>query len=318
MNHRGRRGFTLIELLVVMGIISVLVALLIPAVQSARESARRAICVSNLRQIATGMQTYMSSAGSFPPGYISRILKPANVYVGGEDGGPGWSGSAMILPDLGQTPLYNAINFTRSVQRAENSTVVSSALAFLLCPSDGARPSTVDVPDSTTGNTLCTMATANYVLSIGTVRPTCRICRDQFDGVFGRDTAIKPADILDGLSQTFGGGERAWKWSAVTALGVVPHSKSLDHNKAGWFVLGPSYVLGTTFNIGFNVCPEPVDDGKDEYYSYAEAFGSMHPGGSNFWFCDGSVRYLQDTIDIRRAWDYATRAGDPKGALIHW
>jgi prepilin-type N-terminal cleavage/methylation domain-containing protein len=171
MNHRDRQGFTLIELLVVMGIVAVLAALLLPAVQSAREAARRAVCVSNLRQIATGMQTYMSSSGSFPPGYISRILKPANIYVGGEDGGPGWSGNAMILSDLGQMPLYNAINFTRSVHRAENSTVVSAALSFLLCPSDGARESTVDVPDTKTGNTLCRMATANYVLSIGTVGP---------------------------------------------------------------------------------------------------------------------------------------------------
>jgi prepilin-type processing-associated H-X9-DG protein len=162
------------------------------------------------------------------------------------------------------------------------------------------------------------MATGNYVLSIGTVRPTCRICRDTFDGVFGRDRSIRPVDIVDGMSQTFGGGERAWKWSAATPLGVVPFSKSLDHQKAGWFVLGPSYVLGTTFNVGFNVCPEPFDDGKDEYYSFAEAFGSMHPGGAYFWFCDGSVRYLQDSIDIRQAWDYATRAGEPREALIHW
>jgi prepilin-type N-terminal cleavage/methylation domain-containing protein/prepilin-type processing-associated H-X9-DG protein len=318
MNHKERRGFTLIELLVVVGVIGILVALLLPAVQSAREAARRANCASNLRQIAMAMQNYVSSTDSFPPGYVSRILKPANVYVGGEDGGPGWSANAMILSELDQTPLYNAINFIRGVQRPENTTVVRTSLAVLCCPSDGARPTLVDVPAETTNETICTMATGNFVLSIGTVRPTCRVCRDTFDGVFGRDLAIKPADILDGLSQTFGGGERAWKWSAVAPLGVVPRSKSLDHQRSPWFVLGPAYVLGTTFNVGFNVCPEPFDDGKDEYYSFAEAFGSMHPGGANFWFCDGSVRYLQDSIDIRRAWDYATRAGDPKGALIHW
>src|SRR6516225_5331855 len=124
MNHQGRRGFTLIELLVVVGVIGILVALLLPAVQSAREAARRANCASNLRQIAMAMQNYVSSTDSFPPGYVSRILKPANVYVGGEDGGPGWSANAMILSQLDQTQLYNAINFTRGVQRPENSTVV--------------------------------------------------------------------------------------------------------------------------------------------------------------------------------------------------
>jgi prepilin-type processing-associated H-X9-DG protein len=155
-------------------------------------------------------------------------------------------------------------------------------------------------------------------MSAGTVRPTCRICRDQFDGVFGRNISIGAADITDGMSQTFGGGERAWKWAASTALGVVPHSMNLDNIKPGWFVLGPSFVLGTSFKQGFNVCPEPFDDPRKEYYSMAESFGSLHPGGANFWFCDGSVRFLQETIDVRLYWDYATRDGDPKGALIHW
>jgi prepilin-type N-terminal cleavage/methylation domain-containing protein/prepilin-type processing-associated H-X9-DG protein len=318
MNHSMRRGFTLIEILVVVGIVAVLVALLLPAVQAAREGARRALCISQLRQIATGMQTYVSSVGTFPPGYVSRILRPANIYVGGEDGGPGWSAHAMILPHLEQEALYNAINFDRGVNRPENSTVIHTSLAVFLCPTDGPRPLSVDIPDSTTGQIKCTMATGNYVLNVGSVRPTCRICRDTFDGVFGRNIAIRPSDILDGLSNTFGGGERAWKWSAVTPYGVVPHSKSADHTHDGWFVLGPSYVLGTTFKQGFNVCPEPFDDGRDEFYSIAEVFGSMHPAGSNFWFCDGSVRFLQDSIDTRLAWDYATRAGDPREALIHW
>jgi hypothetical protein len=76
-----------------------------PAVQYAREAARRAQCCNNLRQIALGMQTYMSSVEKLPAGYVSRVLAPANVYVGGEDGGPGWSGHSMLLPHLEQVPL---------------------------------------------------------------------------------------------------------------------------------------------------------------------------------------------------------------------
>jgi prepilin-type processing-associated H-X9-DG protein len=192
------------------------------------------------------------------------------------------------------------------VDRPEIVTAVRTSLSVFVCPSDGARRPFVDVPAEMTNETLCTMAASNYVLSVGTVRPTCRVCRDTFDGVFGRDLSMGPSDISDGLSQTFGGGERAWQWSAVTALGVVPHSKNLDNMKSTWFVLGPSYVLGTTFKQGFNVCPEPYDDPKDEYYSTAEIFGSMHPGGAYFWFCDGSVRFLRDTIDPRLLWDYCT------------
>jgi prepilin-type processing-associated H-X9-DG protein len=127
-----------------------------------------------------------------------------------------------------------------------------------------------------------------------------------------------PADILDGLSQTFGGGERAWKWSAATIYGVAPFSKILDNSQPGKYALGPAYVLATTFREGFNVETEKLDDPLRETNTFAESFGSMHPGGSHFWFCDGSVRFLQQTIDLRLLWDYATRAGNPKGAKIHW
>src|SRR5207249_469423 len=111
-----RRGFTLIEVLVVICIVGVLAALLIPAVQAAREAARRIQCSNNMKQVALAMQSYLGSVGVFPPGYVSTILAPANVYVGGEDGGPGWSGHAMILPALEQSSLYNAINFNLDVE----------------------------------------------------------------------------------------------------------------------------------------------------------------------------------------------------------
>jgi prepilin-type processing-associated H-X9-DG protein len=162
------------------------------------------------------------------------------------------------------------------------------------------------------------MAGSNAIMSAGTIRPTCRKCRDTFDGVFGRNVAIGPADITDGLLQTFGGGERAWRWSAATIYGVAPFSKILDNSQPGKFALGPAYVLGTTFKEGFNIETEPLDDAADELNTFAESFGSMHPGGAHFWFCDGSVRFIQSTLDIRVLWDYATRAGDPKGATIHW
>jgi prepilin-type N-terminal cleavage/methylation domain-containing protein/prepilin-type processing-associated H-X9-DG protein len=318
MMRNRRRGLTLVELLVVVAVVGVLIGLLLPAAQSAREAARWTQCVNNLKQIALGMQGYVGVYGAFPPGYVSTILAPANIYVGGEDGGPGWSAHSKLLRELEQTALHDAINFDVGAEYPHNATARLTSLSAFICPSDGARERLVDVPSVATGGTICTMATANYVLSAGTIRPTCRICRDQFDGVFGRDLVTRPEQITDGLSQTFGGGERAWKWSAATALAVVPNSKNLDHTRPPWFALGPSYVLGTTFKQGFNVCSEPFDDPIDEFYTACEAYSSLHPGGSNFWFCDGSVRFLSDRTDIRLAWDYATKAGNPKGALIHW
>jgi prepilin-type N-terminal cleavage/methylation domain-containing protein/prepilin-type processing-associated H-X9-DG protein len=323
MRHSPRHGLTLIELLVVIGIISVLVGLLLPAVQAAREAARRVQCANNMKQIALAMHSYMSAGGTFPPGYVSTVLTSLQQIfppgVVGDDLGPGWSGHAMILPYLEQKPLYDQINVNLAVDQPANATSIHTSLSIFHCPSDGLSQLLVDVPSAdANGGVLCTMATSNSIMSAGTIRPTCRKCRDTFDGVFGRDLAIGPADITDGLSQTFGGGERAWKWSAATIYGIAPFSKILDHSRPGKFALGPAYVLGTTFKEGFNIETEALDDAVNEFNTFAESFGSMHPGGAHFWFCDGSVRFIPDTIDIRQLWDYATRAGDPKGAKIHW
>src|SRR5579872_1827700 len=96
-----RRGFTLIELLVVIAIIAVLVALLLPAVQQAREAARRTQCKNSLKQIGIALQNYHDSARTLPPGYISLI------DTSGNDLGPGWGWAAMLLPQMDQSPLYD-------------------------------------------------------------------------------------------------------------------------------------------------------------------------------------------------------------------
>src|SRR5262249_15838565 len=269
----------------------------------------------NMKQIALAMHSYLSATETFPPGYVSRILTslgnilppgPGGSLTGvvGDDLGPGWSGHALILPYLEQGPLYDQANFNVGVDRPANATSIHTSLSVFQCPSDGQSQPLVDVPsvDATRG-ILCTMATSNFIMSAGTVRPTCRKCRDTFDGVFGRDLAIGPASISDGLSQTFGGGERAWKWSPATIYAVPPFSRTLNHTRPGKFALGPAYVLGTTFKEGFNVETETLDDPTDELNTFAESFGSIHPGGAHFWFCDGSVRFIRDTLDIRQLWD---------------
>ena len=278
-------------------------------------------CANNLKQIALAMHSYLSTVGTFPPGYLSvvltslqQVLPPGETSPGswviGDDGGPGWSGHAMILPYLEQKPLYDQININFGVDHSANSTSIRTALSVFHCPSDGQSKSLVDIPyEHSDAGLSCTMASSNLIMSAGTVRPTCRLCRDSFDGVFGRNLAIGPADITDGLSQTFGGGERAWKWSAATTYGVAPFSKILDNSRPGKFALGPAYVLGTTFKEGFNIETEALDDAVNEINTFAESFGSMHPGGAHFWFCDGSVRFVQDTLDIRVLWDDATRRG---------
>src|SRR5690349_11264679 len=101
----ARPGFTLIELLVAVTIIGVLIAILLPAVQSAREAARRAHCVNNLKQIGIALHNYEGALGVLPPGYVSRFT------AGGDDTGPGWGWAAMLLPPLEQPATFAAVNF---------------------------------------------------------------------------------------------------------------------------------------------------------------------------------------------------------------
>ena len=134
---RPRSGFTLIELLVVIAIIGVLIALLLPAVQAAREAARRSQCTNNLKQIGLAMHNYHSTNTVFPMG---SSMGPANVGQNNA-GWTEWSAHALMLPYLEQTAVYNAINFKWAggygIASQINRTGYNARIAAFLCPSDG-------------------------------------------------------------------------------------------------------------------------------------------------------------------------------------
>jgi prepilin-type N-terminal cleavage/methylation domain-containing protein len=307
------RAFTLIELLVVIAIIGLLVALMLPAIQKARESARKTQCANNLKQIGLGMHAYMLSHKAFPPGYISTVLPDH------DDGGPGWSWGAFILSFVEEVAVREQINMAASVESEEAKNTRLISLALFNCPSDDMFESIIDIPAKNSNKIICKMAAGNYVGSAGTVRPTCKRCRDYFDGVFGRNRAIKPRELQDGLSKTLAIGERASYWARATIYGVVPNSKVIDNQQPGLYAAGPGYVLGTTFHEGFNIeTAEEMDHAT--MGTFAESFGSRHSGGAFFMFCDAGVRFVWDDADPAIMNALSTRDGNPHSGterIIH-
>ena len=136
MNRNFRQGFTLIELLVVIAIIAILISLLLPAVQSAREAARRVQCTNNLKQLGLALHNYHSAVGSFPMASTTAYSDPGVQTTWGT-----WGAQSLMLPYLEQAPLYNAINFDWTnwydVGNPINSTAWNMNLQAFICPSDG-------------------------------------------------------------------------------------------------------------------------------------------------------------------------------------
>jgi len=304
-------GFTLVEILVVVATIGILVALMLPAIQQARESARKSQCANNLKQIGLGMHAYLGTHKAFPPGYESKV-RPDH-----DDGGPGWAWGAMIMPFIEEASLQEQINFsdfTVSLRSDATASVRLTTLPLFACPSDEMFEPIIDIPSKSSTIILCKMAAANYVGSAGTIRPTCKYCRDVFDGVFGRNRAIKPKELLDGLSKTLAVGERASHWSRPAIWGVLPNSKILDNQQPGLYAAGPAYVLGTTFHEGFNI-ETSKEMGHGTEGTFAESFGSRHPGGAFFMFCDAGVRFVWDDADPAIMNALSTRDGNPHSGI---
>jgi prepilin-type N-terminal cleavage/methylation domain-containing protein/prepilin-type processing-associated H-X9-DG protein len=313
--HR-RRAFTLIELLVVIAIIAVLIALLLPAVQAAREAARRIQCTNNLKQIGIALHNYHGALGAFPPGYLS-LMDPVTF----DNDGPGWGWASFSLSQMEQTPVYSSINLVLGVEFPANQTARLTLLASFLCPSDAWRQDTFTVVDSTTSSTtpgapICVVASSNYVGAVGNGDPSSLYPyiidagdpppgRDNSNGLFFRNHSINIAQITDGTSQTFAAGERSQNLSRATWTGAVTSAAvplvalqaetGLDPEGGGALILSH-----TGEGHGPN-SPSGLAHG-DQYWA-------MHPGGANFLFADGSVRFIKELVGFTIFQALATRAG---------
>src|SRR5579883_2542288 len=252
---RQRRGFTLIELLVVIAIIAVLIALLLPAVQSAREAARRAQCINNLKQIGLAIANYESSVGCIVPGYITSCRGnctsapplPSQVAVPGYnpdpfsfDNGPGWGWLALLLPQTEQAPLYNAINVNLPTWVADNGTAVVTQINVFLCPSANNPTPTCPMVDANL-NLLPVanhyFARANYQYNMGwndtSIQPPNTNYDDPTLGCNGpiyRNSRVTFAGVTDGLSNTVLAGEKTPYLADASWVGIIPGYRHFAYN----------------------------------------------------------------------------------------
>jgi prepilin-type N-terminal cleavage/methylation domain-containing protein/prepilin-type processing-associated H-X9-DG protein len=310
--RRDSRGFTLIELLVVIAIIGVLIALLLPAVQAAREAARRAQCTNNLKQIGIALHNYENSHGTFPPGWVAAVEEEHHddhlAHQVGQvalAGWPGWAWGSMILNQVEQGPIYDAINFSLPVSHPSNVTVRLSRIKSYICPSDD-EVAVVPVRNEDNTATITEVSTGNYVGSngIGEVGP------EDGQGLFYLNSRVRIADVRDGTSGTLAVGERSFNlcpttWTARTPDGwnfKTPPEKGGDSRFQSFPHPAWTFVVAT---VGLSDPPRTPNHPR----AHPEDYWSHHSGGVNFLFGDGSVRFVKDSINPSVFQALATRAG---------
>jgi prepilin-type N-terminal cleavage/methylation domain-containing protein/prepilin-type processing-associated H-X9-DG protein len=279
-----RSAFTLVELLVVIAIIAIIVGLILPAVQKVRESAARVKCANNLKQLSLALHSYATTNGAFPPGY------KAHGY------GVGWGWGAFILPFVEQQAIYKALGvadqpFGNGISLAPPTPLTQTPLSVFVCPSDS-------------GPALNPLkryhAKSNYRGICGPWIPLFFIPDSDYGGILFQNSQVRLMDITDGTSNTL-------------AIGECMADEVTDHVGAIWVGMDCSHG-----SVYVSDCFWSVDNDTFRINGPGpQAFGSRHPGGALFGFCDGSVHFIHDTADAQKVQILAGRAdgliADPDG-----
>jgi prepilin-type processing-associated H-X9-DG protein/prepilin-type N-terminal cleavage/methylation domain-containing protein len=293
-----RRAFTLIELLVVVTIIALLIGLLLPAVQAARESARRLRCSCNLKQLGLALHSY-AAIGEYLP--AAQGNRSQSLFV-------------TLLPQLDQAPLYNAINVSVPISDPENVTAIHQSLSSFLCPSDALKSLTSstnyagNIGDALYGN-------RSNGLFASTDAPGTRFIalRDITDGT-GMTAALSEwligaPDVVDRRRIHFlspAGAPVAPDDFAANCLSLAGMTPNSTLKGIGWFDgLWPKTLYDHFLPINGPSC---VNTPRSDVQGTASAT-SHHPGGANVLFADGHVRFVRETVNVRTWRALGTRNG---------
>ncbi len=339
---RGRKAFTLIELLVVIAIIGVLIALLLPAVQSAREAARRAQCSNNLKQLGLALHNYESAHGVLPWTQQQAAYLPAGGGAPSLNEWSGWSGIALMLPFMEQQQVHSALNFSfggnwytlPGSHDPTQQTGITTAISTLLCPSDAngvglnnyllSNGTNYDWWSRRSGaGALTRPETSGFgpprlaAITDGTTNTIAIAERPRGDG---DGSFFSPSDIYNPVSiagfptyviqnpadQTYLNG------TAIPACTQAAKTNPGAH----WSYSGFYWAAGDYNQAVFNFVLTPNSKTPDcsPWGGVATGYGFMtprsyHPGGVNVVMADGSVKFIKDTINPQTWYALGTRAG---------
>lgn len=320
--NRAAKGFTLVELLVVIAIIGVLVALLLPAVQAAREAARRSQCTNNLKQFGLGVANYVSAKKDVLPTGLTQLKSPYR----------GVSFWVHLLPYMEQQTVFSQWDFVNLAKNSATATSPAAALiSTMLCPSDQPEQRIVEFTTPPSGSTMnfpgfygITSYAGNHG-SFSYYPNNIPRVESQPDGVlfltgpgsvpFENQEAATLQQVTDGTSNTVLGGEKYNYDPAFDALPANNRSGLLIHQWGQWGWSGGFKGNGHVLRSAAEPINFMASDCSSSSSGYScqdrrlNGWGSGHPSGANLAFLDGSARFVSDSISTITLAAWSTRAG---------